>query len=181
MPIPTLSIQSLTHAPMAPMNAGLTRRRLATLALALLPLAAAPALADEAVAVREPWVRATVAHQHNTGAFMTLAGREAMRLVEARSSAARVTEIHEMAMVGDMMKMRAIAGLDVPAGGQVELKPGGYHVMLIDVKAPIQPGDAVPITLVFEDAKRQRHTVEVKATARAMTAPAMGGGHGQGQ
>jgi periplasmic copper chaperone A len=160
---------------------GLGRAARRLVVLAPLVLAAAPVLAQ--VQVNEPWVRATVAQQSATGAFMKIGSTEALRLVAARSPAARTVEIHEMAMVGDLMKMRAVTGIDLPAGGSVELKPGGYHVMLIDVTAPIAAGATVPITLVFEDAKQQRREVAVQATARALGAGAAGmpghKGHGQ--
>jgi len=126
------------------------------------------------VTVDEPWVRATVASQKATGAFMQLRSPANTRLVAAKSSVANIVEIHEMAMVGDMMKMRAIPGIDVPAGKAVELKPGGYHVMLIDLKDQIKAGDTVPITLVFEGADKKQQTVEIKAPARPLNTTSAG-------
>ncbi|MBX3610730.1 MAG: copper chaperone PCu(A)C [Hydrogenophaga sp.] len=126
------------------------------------------------VQVQEPWARATVATQSATGAFMKLTAPEAVRLVEVRSPAAGIVEVHEMKMEGDVMRMRAMPALPLAAGQTVELKPGGYHVMLMDLKAPVKAGDAVPLTLVFEGANGQRFTQEVKAMARAMGAPAGG-------
>jgi len=134
--------------------------------LALLLLVATPALAQ--VAVKDPWVRATVPEQKSTGAFMQLTSPNATRLIEVRSTAAKITEIHEMTMVDNVMKMRAVAGVDLPAGKAVDLKPGGYHVMLVDVKSQIKDGDSVPITLVFEGRDKKRETVEVKAPARPL-------------
>ena len=138
---------------------------------AMLLLALAPAFAFAQVAVKDPWVRATVPEQKSTGAFMQLTAPNGARLVEARSSSAKTVEIHEMAMVDNVMKMRQIPGLDLPSGKAVELKPGGYHVMLIDVKSQIKDGDAVPITLVFEGKDKKRESVDVKAVARALNAP----------
>lgn len=135
----------------------------------------APLATQAQVTVNEPWVRATVASQKATGAFMQLSSPANTRLVAAKSSVANVVEIHEMAMVGDMMKMRAIPGIDVPAGKSVDLKPGGYHVMLIDLKDQIKAGDTVPITLVFEGADKKQQTVEIKAPARPLNTS--GGGH----
>ena len=135
----------------------------------------APLATQAQLTVNEPWVRATVASQKATGAFMQLSSPANTRLVAAKSSVANVVEIHEMAMVGDMMKMRAIPGIDVPAGKAVELKPGGYHVMLIDLKGQIKAGDTVPITLVFEGADKKQQTVEIKAPARPLNTS--GGGH----
>ena len=134
----------------------------------------APLATQAQVTVNEPWVRATVASQKATGAFMQLSSPATTRLVAAKSSVANVVEIHEMAMVGDMMKMRAIPGIDVPAGKSVDLKPGGYHVMLIDLKDQIKAGDTVPITLVFEGADKKQQTVEIKAPARPLNATGAG-------
>jgi copper(I)-binding protein len=106
-----------------------------------------------AVVVDGAWARASVPGQKGTGAFMKLTAKESMALVAAASPAAGVAEVHEMKMEGDVMKMRAVQSLDLPAGKTVELKPGGYHVMLMDLKAPLMKGSMVPITLTFKDAK----------------------------
>jgi copper(I)-binding protein len=135
---------------------------------ALLALIAAPAIAD--ITVKDPWVRATVPQQKATGAFMQITAPKAARLVEASSPVAGVTEIHEMTMDKDIMRMRAIPGIDLPAGKVVELRPGGYHVMLMDLKAPITEGQDVPVTLVIEGADKKRETIVIKATARALGA-----------
>ena len=144
---------------------------------------AATAWAQPPVQGQDAWARATVGAQSSTGAFMKLTAPQATRLVEVRSPAAGVVEVHEMKLEGDVMRMRAIAALPLPAGQTVELKPGGYHVMMMDLKAPVKAGDAVPLTLVFEGADGQRQTQDVKATARAMApmpaAPA-GAAHGSG-
>ena len=92
------------------------------------------------VAVEGAWARASVPGQMASGAFMRLTSPEATRLVRAESPVAGVVEVHEMKMEGDIMKMRALPGLDLPAGQAVELKPGGYHVMLMDLKAPLAKG-----------------------------------------
>lgn len=117
-------------------------------------LAAGTALAqDAAVKVDGAWARASVQGQKGTGAFMRLTAKDGARLVRAESPAAGVTEVHEMKMEGDIMKMRAVPALELPSGKTVELKPGGYHVMLLDLKAPLARNTSVPITLVFQDAK----------------------------
>jgi copper(I)-binding protein len=123
-----------------------------------------------------------VANQSATGAFMKLTAPAATRLVEVRSPVAGIVEVHEMKLDGDVMRMRAVPALPLPAGQMVELKPGGYHVMLMDLKGPVKAGDAVPLTLVFEGADGKRLTQDVKATARALAAPApaAAGGHGSG-
>lgn len=126
------------------------------------------------VAVKDPWVRATVPAQSATGAFMQLNAAKGSRLVEARSPVAGLVEIHEMAMVDNVMKMRAVPGIDLPAGKAVDLKPGGYHVMLMDLKQQIKEGDAVPITLVVEGSDKKRSTIEIKAPAKPLASGAGG-------
>ena len=145
---------------------------LAVLAGALIG-AAAPASA-QVVEVKDPWARATAPGQKAGGVFMQLKSPGGGALVAAESPAASIVEIHEMAMVKDVMKMRAIAGLDLPAGKTVELKPGGYHVMLMDLKGQVKEGDTVPLTLVVQGRDGKRQNLEVKAPVRplASTAPA---------
>jgi len=134
------------------------------------------ALAGQALAqvdVSQAWVRATVAQQKATGAFLQLKAKRDSRLIEAHSKAAGVVEVHEMVMDGSTMKMRAVPALELPAGQLVELKPGGLHVMLMDLKQPIKAGDKLVLTLVFEDkASKQRESVEVQAEARQLGMPA---------
>lgn len=120
------------------------------------------------VTVSEPWVRATVPQQKATGAFMRITSPTDARLVEARSPAAKVVEIHEMVMERDVMKMRAIQGLDLPAGTEVELKPGGYHVMLIDLNGQVKEGETVPLTIVVEGKDGKRESMELSATVRPL-------------
>ncbi len=133
-------------------------------------LAASALLAGTAVQAQvridEPWVRTTVAPQKTTGAYMTITSSHGGKLVAASSPLAASVEVHEMKMDGDMMRMRAIDALALPAGTRVELKPGAYHMMLLGLKAPVKAGDVVPITLVVEDAKGKRDSVDVKAVAR---------------
>ena len=143
------------------------------LALAIaLTLGALPAFAD--VTVADAWVRATVPQQMATGAFMRLTSDSDMRLVGADSPRANVVEIHEMIMDGDVMKMNAVPGVDLPAGKTVELKPGGYHVMLMGLKQQVKDGDEVPVSIVVEAADGARQTIELKAHARPLNAPTGG-------
>ena len=130
-------------------------------------LFALPAAAQ--VTVTDPWVRGTVPGQLATGAFMQLKSAAAARVVEARSPVAGVVEIHEMKLENNVMRMRAVPALDLPAGRAVELKPGGYHVMLMDLHRQLKEGETVPVTLVVESGGK-RETVEVKAVVRAPTA-----------
>lgn len=125
-------------------------------------LASAPAWAQTAaVKVEGAWARASVQGQKATGAFMRLTAQDGARLVRVESPAAGLAEVHEMKMEGDIMKMRALPALDLPAGKTVELKPGGYHVMLLDLKAPLAKDSAVPLTLVFQDAKGAESKLEL--------------------
>lgn len=123
---------------------------------------AASAMAQE-VDVSNAWVRTSVQGQSATGAFMTITARQDSRLVGVISPVAGVAEVHEMKMDGGVMKMRAVqGGLALPAGKPVELKPGGYHVMLMDLKAALAKDSTVPMTLVFKDAKGTESRVELK-------------------
>jgi periplasmic copper chaperone A len=132
----------------------------------------------QAVEVKDAWVRATVPGQKASGAFMTLTGNTHTTLVGISSPVAGVVEVHEMKMAGDIMQMRALeAGLELPAGKVVELKPGGYHVMLMDLKQPLQKNTTIPLTLTFQDAKGTKTKQELKvpvSTTAPMGTPAMG-------
>lgn len=143
-------------------------RTLAGLALAAFMLGVAP-LAAAQVSVTAPWVRGTVAPQKSTGAFMRLKSTSDAALVGAASPAAKQVEIHEMAMVNNVMRMRPIAELALPAGKEVELKPGGYHVMLMGIERQFKKGDVIPITLSIRGNDGKVQTVEVKAEVRELT------------
>jgi hypothetical protein len=121
-------------------------------------------------------VRTSVQGQKATGAFMKITAKDGSKLVSASSPAAGVTEVHEMKMEGDVMKMRAVVGgLDLPAGKTVELKSGGYHVMLMDLKAALPKDSTVPLTLVFKDAKGVESKVELKVPVAAVAPGAPAG------
>lgn len=123
----------------------------------------------QGVTVDEPWARATVQGQKATGAFMKLSSKDGSKLVGASSPAAGVTEIHEMKMDKDVMKMSAIPSLPIPAGQTVELKPGSYHVMLMDLKGPLADKSMVPVTLMFENVKGVKSQVELQVPVRSMS------------
>ncbi|QQQ01582.1 copper chaperone PCu(A)C [Lysobacter enzymogenes] len=124
------------------------------------------------VAIDAPWVRATVPRQPATGAFMRLTAARDLRLVGARSPAAEHVEVHEMAMQGQMMRMRQVASLDLPKGRAVALAPGGYHLMLIGLQRPLRAGEKVALTLLFEDADGKRSEQQVHAEVRPLATPA---------
>lgn len=130
-----------------------------------------------AVSAQAPWVRATVAQQKATGAFMQLQSPAGAKLVEVRSPVAERVEIHEMRMDGEVMKMREVPALELPAGQTVELKPGSYHLMLMGLKRALPPGEDVPLTLIIEGKGGKRESLELKAPARAITPPAPHGAH----
>ena len=132
-------------------------------------LLAASLLASAAhaqVTVDKPWVRTTVAQQTTTAAYLTITSVQGGKLVDASSPVAASVEVHEMKMVGDLMKMRNVPALPLAAGKPVEFRPNGYHLMITGLKAPLKAGDVVPLKLVVEDARGKRETVDVKATAR---------------
>ncbi len=119
----------------------------------------------------QAWARATVQGQSGTGAFMTLTASEPLTLNRVASPAAAVAELHEMKLEGNVMRMRALPSLALPAGQPVELKPGGHHLMLMELKMPLQPGTQVPVTLYYTDAKGKPGQIEVSVPV-AVRAPA---------
>lgn len=152
-------------------------RSLVTSVLAATLLCAGAAHAQTTVS--DPWILGTVAQQSATGMFVQITSARGGRLVAGSSPVAGVVEIHEMTMDGTTMRMRAVPGVDLPAGKAVEFKPGGLHLMLMDLKQPLKNGDTVPVSLVVEAAGGKRETVEVKALVRARPgAAAAKDGHG---
>jgi len=140
----------------------------------------ATGIAHAQVQVKDPWVRATVPQQTATGAFMQITSASNARLVSASSPVAGTVELHESRMENDVMKMRAVPGIEIPAGKGAELRPGGYHVMLMSLKSQMKEGDMVPITLVLEDQAGKRQTLEVKAPVRPLTTRGDEKNHGHG-
>lgn len=147
------------------------RLRFAPLAAALC-LCALPVLAQQPapVVAKDVWSRATAPRQSAGAVYMTLTSAQGDRLTGAASPAAEHVSIHEMAMDGNVMRMRQVeGGLELPAGTPVALKPGGYHVMLEGLKAPLKAGDSLPVTLTFQKAP----PLTVQATVRAVGSPGM--------
>jgi len=113
----------------------------------------------QTVEVKNPWARATVQGQKATGAFMQITAPAATTLIGVSTPVAGVAEIHEMKMDGDVMRMRPLPkGLELPAGKAVQLKPGGYHLMLMDLKLPLQKDTTIPLTLTLRDSKGVQST-----------------------
>lgn len=144
-------------------------------ALAFLTAAAAAAAGD--ITVSDPFARASAGMATVGAAFMTLknTGSAGDSLVSASSPVAAKTELHTHVKDGEIMRMREVPSIDVPAGGSVALQPGGLHVMLIGLKAPLKQGEVVPLTLTF--AKAGTMTVEVPVKSAAEMAPMPGHQH----
>jgi copper(I)-binding protein len=121
-----------------------------------------------AVTATQAWVRGTVPAQKTTGAFVTLESSDDARVIGVQSPAAKTAEIHSSESRGGVMHMHAIDSLPLPAGKRVELKPGGYHVMLVDLTRPLVAGDKVPLTFTIEDGKGKRTRIEVSADVRPL-------------
>jgi copper(I)-binding protein len=145
-------------------------------ALALASLVSLPALAQ--VSVSDPWIRATVPQQKTAGAFMQLRSVKPARLVEVKSPVAGRVELHQMAMEGQTMRMRAVESIDLPAGQTVNLASGGYHVMLFDLKRQLKDGEQVPLTLTVVDAGGKRENVTLSVPVRPLTYTAPGAAPG---
>lgn len=128
--------------------------------------------------VDDAWVRATVAGQPSTGAFMHITASSDSKLVEVQSPVAKTVQIHESKMENDVMSMQPVASVALPAGKSVAIVPEGYHVMLIDLVGQIKVGDQVPLTLIVEDSKGVKESIEVKAQARALNNMPMHHDHG---
>ncbi|MDR3053784.1 MAG: copper chaperone PCu(A)C [Zoogloeaceae bacterium] len=130
----------------------------------------AAAQTQSPVRVTDAWVRATVPAQQATGAFMKLESAENLQLVGARSPVAGVAEIHSMQIKGEVMEMRPVSSVPLPAGIVTELKPGGLHIMLMQLKAPVTVGQKVPLTLILENAAHARQEMTVEAEVRPLNA-----------
>ena len=118
--------------------------------------------------VDDAWVRATVPGQPSSGAFMHITAATDSKLVEVKSPVAKTVQIHESKMENDVMSMQAVPSIALPAGKTVNIEPEGYHVMLIDLVGQIKEGDSVPLTLIVEDSKGAKESIEVQAQARVL-------------
>ena len=134
--------------------------------------------ADEAqaqpVTVKDAWVRATAPGQKVAGAYMELVSRTDMALTAVASPVAASAELHSTSMEEGVMRMRPIARIELPAGKPVKLAPGGLHIMLVDIKQPLKPGDKVPLTLTVQRAdfaSRNVFTVQAEVRGPGSDAP----------
>ncbi|HYG32781.1 MAG TPA: copper chaperone PCu(A)C [Methylophilaceae bacterium] len=133
--------------------------------IVMLGLTAITAYAD--VTVTDAWVRATRPAQKVGAAYMTLQSPQDTKLVKIDSSAAGAVEIHSMTMNDGVMKMRRLEELPLPAGEQVKLAPGGFHLMLFDLAKPMKDGETVQFTLHFKDSAGNLSTVQTQAPVKA--------------
>lgn len=127
------------------------------------------------IEVKDAWARATVPGQKASGAFMTLTSAKGATLLGGSSPVAKSVEIHEMKHEGDVMKMRAVSKVELPAGTAVELT-GGYHIMLMGLSKELKAGDKVPLTLKIEQ-KGKQESIKVDAEVRALDSGKASGGH----
>lgn len=149
------------------MNSNFLSARLGhwVLGLSLLGLAAH---ASAQTQVDDAWVRATVAGQQSTGAFMTVTASNDSKLVSAQSPVAKLVQIHESSMKNDVMSMQAVDSVALPAGKAVAFDADHYHVMLMDLTAQVKEGDQVPLVLTVEHADGEKEVINVQAPVRAL-------------
>ena len=146
-------------------------KRLTMLAAGLLFSAGVLAGAADNVSVQDPYVRLAPPNAAATAAFMVIrnTGDKDVKVVKADNPVSKATELHTHLNEGGVMKMRPVPAIEIRAKGEAVLRPGGLHVMMIDLKAPIKEGDSVPITLTFDDGSSKQVDAKV---LRATAAPA---------
>lgn len=135
-----------------------------TLALALWSLSA-----HAGVEISDAWARATAPGQEVGAAYMSLKSAKSAKLLKVKSSAAGSVEIHEMSMNNGVMKMRMLDVLELPAGRTVKLEPGGFHLMLIDLKKPLKAGDHIEISLILKDSRGTLSTQKVSLPVKSLS------------
>src|SRR5262249_30254686 len=145
-------------------------------------LAATPSRADDVKAgdlvISQAWTRATPGGAKTGGGFLTIEnkGSSPDKLIGVSADAAGKIEVHQMAMDGGVMKMRPLeGGLAIEPGKTVKLAPGGYHLMMTDLKAPLKQGDKLPVTLQFEKAGKVQVTLDVQGVGAPAPSGNMGG------
>lgn len=127
-----------------------------------------------ALELTHAWARATPAKAANGAAYLTMESTTADRLTGVATPVARHAELHHMTIEGNIMRMRQVAGIDLPAGTAVTLKPGAFHIMLLGLKHPLHAGDEFPLTLQFAKAG----TRQVEVTVEGVAAMGAGGNSG---
>ncbi|MGE0257941.1 MAG: copper chaperone PCu(A)C [Alphaproteobacteria bacterium] len=137
-------------------------RPLLGFAVAVLCLYSAAAVAQTGgVEIKDAWARATPGSAENGAAYVTLLSPSGDRLTGVSSSAAKVSQLHEMANEGGVMKMRELSAIDLPPGQPVTLKPGGAHIMMMGLDHPLRPGESIQLSLRFEKAGTREVTAAV--------------------
>ena len=142
---------------------------------AVLLIAGAAAAESGGLEVSDAWARATPGNAETGAAYLTLKAANADRLTALSTPVADTAELHQMTMDDGVMRMRPLAGLDLPAGATLVLKPGGVHIMLAGLRQRLQAGQSFPLTLLFEKEGARAVTVVVEK-AGAMR-PATAAGH----
>jgi copper(I)-binding protein len=150
-------------------------KHLSLFAASLMFSAGVLAGAADTVSVVDPYVRLAPPNAPATGAFMVIknGGDKDVKVVKADNPISRVTELHTHLNEGGVMKMRPVPGIDIKARGEAELKPGGLHIMMIDLRAPLKEGDVVPITLSFDDGSSKQVDARVVRPMAAGMPPKM--------
>lgn len=138
-------------------------------------LAATPALAQ--VKVENPWIRASAPGQDIAAAYMRLEASAPASLVGGSTPAGKL-EVHQTKREGNVMRMLPVDRIDVAPGKPVELKPGGYHIMITGLHAPVKAGETVPLTLQFQTKDGKRSSVTVQAPVQPLASTGMDRGHG---
>ena len=133
------------------------------------------AAANDVVRISDVWVRATLPGQSVGAAYMRVRSKEDVTLIEVTSTVSRTAELHQMSMLGDLMRMREVKALKVSRDKETALEPGGTHVMLIDLKRPMKAGDALTLKLTFRRADGSTFVLPVSARVKSMAAEAMHG------
>lgn len=150
---------------------------------AMLCAVAAPALAGDAavgsLAIQNAWARASAGQARNGAAFLTIVnkGAAADTLVSAAAGVSKTVELHTHIKEGEVMKMRPVESIAVPAGGTVELKPGGDHVMFIGLTQALTQGGSFPLTLTFAKAGEVKVTVDIQGVGAMGMSGTMDHGH----
>ncbi len=133
----------------------------------------------DVVKVDNAWVRPAAKGQSGTGGYLRLTSSKAVTLVGLSSPVAGLSQLHEMFMQGDVMRMRELGSVSLPAGQAVEFKPGANHLMLMNLKQALKVGDQVEVTLIFKDEQGKRFTQKASLPVQTMPAGGMGGGMGE--
>jgi copper(I)-binding protein len=148
----------------------LIRVAMAVTALNLAPGVLAQKPLPDAPQISDVWIKATIPGASVSAAYLRIKSAKPIKLVKAETAVAGIAELHSMRMNDGVMEMKAEPAFDVPAGKSIELKPGGMHIMLMQVAKPIIAGDKVALTLTFDIGSGTPLVMKVDAIARAQSA-----------